>query len=256
QHKDLHCLHGLDHESFECPIRTHPPRDSPARAPALDLPEHLQSKYPCVQATNNTKVEPQVKVIRKLNLPSHIDMLEDPRFKGFCHRWLDRPDYCTKELCIFKHANPLELVKEYGFVMIGVKSVRNVDELGSAKQGCPERSLRPGSLPQACRDWAELGQCRFMERLVSALQKRRLRKKNQRAPQRLTPANNVPQKYLHNHYVHYETSATAQKLKDTGINSVFDFKRRTGGPRKPVSETSSRDFDDTRSSCRLSSNSM
>ncbi|KAL7276409.1 hypothetical protein RUND412_000614 [Rhizina undulata] len=97
---------------------------------------------------------------QKLNLPLGFSMLEDPRFDGYCHAWLQRPQSCRSgEDCYYKHAYPPGLVEAHGLVAIYINAEGTVVYDG---ERCKIKLLgrEPGCIHVICRNWLK-NKCRY-----------------------------------------------------------------------------------------------
>lgn len=77
----------------------------------------------------------KIRRLVRINLPydSLHTMQEDPRFDGYCHAWVRRPDFCRFGVnCDFIHDYPPVLAKKYGMIAVYIgpdgKEVRNAEE--------------------------------------------------------------------------------------------------------------------------------
>ncbi|KAL7267411.1 hypothetical protein RUND412_010007 [Rhizina undulata] len=110
------------------------------------------------------KVMPQLQKITKINFPDDFTLNEDPRFDGYCHKWLYSPTLCTRANCYYKHDYPPEIAKKFGFIsFFATKDGREVKDLSELESITKHPDMSPKCLNKLCSEWAEHNRCRFRE---------------------------------------------------------------------------------------------
>ena len=130
------------------------------------------------QAKGKQIYKPQT--VCRLNIPQRKlhSLHKDPRFSGYCHTWISRPDFCAYgNDCFYIHMYPPGTVEEFGIAVVNIaadgKEISNPSmEIKGAKNTRQEskysrflipgkKEFTPGCYRRPCGQLLAYGSCSF-----------------------------------------------------------------------------------------------